>query len=454
MEGISKEEPEKKLEMKVNKMTEERGKRRKKRGRGGHGSRRRLVVFGCLGVVVLAAVFLLFTPIFNIAEVYCEGNDKIAAEDVVKAANVELGKNIFSVRMGKIRRNVESIAFVEEASVYRVFPNKIRVSVRECMPVSYVYTNEKCYMIDEAGKILRIVEDKESVDALIVSEEREKYENLAKKKEGQEAQDKLQKTGQDEEEDAEAEPTRTPEPTATAEAEENEDGEEADKKEKEDGEEESRTEPTAEPTQAPSEGEILRGKYNIPVVLGLEYEKAEAGEMPKSRNEERYRETLELLKEMKNTDLLFRSTLVDVRNPSDIRIWIEDRLEIMLSGFDNLSYKPRFLAKVINEGISAYEHAVVDYRGEDVYVRPHDDGEDRVKTKKKSGKTDDESKETAEKKNEKTAKEADEDDDGGDVKATAKPTAKKTKETVDALEDDDEMGQKTEETGARTGEEE
>ena len=126
----------------------------------------------------------------------------------------------------------------------------------------------------------------------------------------------------------------------------------------------------------------------------------------------------------------------------------------MLSGFDNLSYKTRFLAKVINEGISAYEHAVVDYRGEDVYVRPHDDGEDRVKTKKKSGKTDDESKETAEKKDEKTAKEADEDDDGGDVKATAKPTAKKTKETVDALEDDDEMGQKTEETGARTGEEE
>lgn len=345
---------------------------RRKRRRGEHRSRRRLAVFACLGIVLAAAVVLMFTPFFNIVEVYCQGNDKVAAEDVIAAADVTVGKNIFSIRMGKIRRNVESIPFVESASVRRVFPNKIEISIQECMPVSYVYTDEKCYMIDEEGKILRIIEDKESVDALVVSEEREKYDKLKQKNEEQQVQ----------ENDGEASATATPEPTATATVEPEEENTDESGETSDTAAGEQTTEPESTPT--PVEGDILKEKYNIPVVLGLEYEKAEEGEMPKSRNEERYQDTLAMLKEMRNAELLYRATLVDVRNPSDIRIWIEDRLEIMLSSFDDMSYRMQFLARVIQEGISAYEHAVVDFRGDDVYVRPHDDGSAWVSEKKKS----------------------------------------------------------------------
>lgn len=406
--------------------------RRKERGRSGRGSRRRIAVFGSLAVCLIALTALLLTPIFNITEVYCEGNDKVLAEDILAAANVEIGRNIFGIKPGQISRNVKAIPFVEESSVRRVFPNKIKISVTECVPVSYVYTNDKCYMIDESGMVLRIIDDKASVDALIISEEREKYADLAKK-----SKDNKDKENDKTDAESTAEPTDEADEEAdededTAEDEDEDGGESADKEEQTD---EDGTEPTSEPTEIPSEGEILKSKYNIPVVLGLEYKQAEEKRMPKSGNEDRYRKTLELLKDMKDAGLLFRATLVDVRNASDIRIWIEDRLEIMLSGFDNLSYKTKFLAKIINEGISAYEHAVVDFRGDDVYVRPHDDGEERVKIKKQSLDEDETNSEENISEEKKNTDEPEEDSDETEDDA-------ETKKTVTSLEDEDDR-QKT-----------
>ena len=75
----------------------------------------------------------------------------------------------------------------------------------------------------------------------------------------------------------------------------------------------------------------------------------------------------------------------------DIRLVIENRLEVLLGKADNIDYRCKFLAEVINTRISASESVILDYRGDDIYAETRDDGKERVdksvrkKTESKSG---------------------------------------------------------------------
>ena len=59
----------------------------------------------------------------------------------------------------------------------------------------------------------------------------------------------------------------------------------------------------------------------------------------------------------------------------------------MLGDADNIDYRAKFMAEVINNKISAYEVAILDYTGDDIYVRPREDGKQRVAEKKKKTNT-------------------------------------------------------------------
>lgn len=94
-------------------------------------------------VLVLAVVttIALMLPVFNVVEVYCEGNSEVKTEDIITAAKLETGKNIFLENLGRAKRSVESITNIKSAEIRRVFPNKICISVSERVPFAYVPSN-------------------------------------------------------------------------------------------------------------------------------------------------------------------------------------------------------------------------------------------------------------------------------------------------------------------------
>ena len=49
-----------------------------------------ILVIICLGV----AIGILFTPIFDVQEVYCEGNSRISSVEIIEKAQVGIGENI------------------------------------------------------------------------------------------------------------------------------------------------------------------------------------------------------------------------------------------------------------------------------------------------------------------------------------------------------------------------
>ncbi len=287
-----------------------------------------------LGIGV--GVGLLFTPIFHVQEVYCEGNDRISQEEIIAAAEVQMGKNILSERLSEIKKRVAEVPMVEEVKVRRVFPNKIKIWIRERIPAAYIYTDGQAVMIDVEGKVLEIIDD-ERVGQLLAAYKPVKIEKEEKKEE-QETKPEATAT---------PEPKKTPEPTETSE---------------------------------PESREILppEGMYSVPVVVGIELEKPQVGKEAQSKEREKLSQMMATFRALDAAELLIRSTYMDVTNPADVILMIENRLEVQFGNLDNIDYRCRFLATVVREKIGATEVAIMDYREKDLYVRPPEDGKDRV----------------------------------------------------------------------------
>lgn len=130
--------------------------------------------------------------------------------------------------------------------------------------------------------------------------------------------------------------------------------------------------------QQPENEEVY---LKIPVVAGIELSDAKLGREADSKNKSKFDELFKLCRALNDAGILGKCTYIDITNVSDIIIMAENRLEVHFGTTENVEYRTKFLAEVINTKLSAYEKAIMDYTGDDIYVRPPDDGKDKVTPK-------------------------------------------------------------------------
>ena len=119
-----------------------------------------------LGLTALALVvgaafyvhrFATSATVFAVADL--ESVDVVNAERVTPAAVRErfaedVGRTVFAVPLGERRLSVEEIPWVEAATVQRVFPNRLRVYVRERTPVAFLRQGQSLWLVDGQGVVL------------------------------------------------------------------------------------------------------------------------------------------------------------------------------------------------------------------------------------------------------------------------------------------------------------
>jgi cell division protein FtsQ len=67
-----------------------------------------------------------------------------------------MGRNIFQVSLAERKRELEKIPWVETATVIRLWPNHLRVMVKERMPVAFVALGEHVELIDAQGVVMEM----------------------------------------------------------------------------------------------------------------------------------------------------------------------------------------------------------------------------------------------------------------------------------------------------------
>ena len=82
------------------------------------------------------------------------GLTEVSRAQILPVFGEDIGRNIFFVPIGERRRELEAIPWVENATVMRVLPNEIRVSVVERKPVAFTRHGQQIGLVDASGVLL------------------------------------------------------------------------------------------------------------------------------------------------------------------------------------------------------------------------------------------------------------------------------------------------------------
>ena len=82
------------------------------------------------------------------------GNQFVGRAAITDVFTPDLGKSILRVPLEARRRQLEAIPWVQEATVERTLPDRIRVEVTERTPVAFLRTGNELQLVDASGVLL------------------------------------------------------------------------------------------------------------------------------------------------------------------------------------------------------------------------------------------------------------------------------------------------------------
>ena len=136
--------------------------RRKKFGGRGWTFYRRVLVWTVAGAAgltaaVVTARFLLYSPqvlLLNSEQIELLGNHIVGREAVLQPFAADLNRSVLRIPLDARRAQLESLNWVESASVQRILPNRLRVELVERTPIAFLRDGTSLSLIDAHGVIL------------------------------------------------------------------------------------------------------------------------------------------------------------------------------------------------------------------------------------------------------------------------------------------------------------
>ena len=116
---------------------------------------------GIFSVVIVCAYmltnFLEHDARFRIAgtsNIQAAGLAQVSRADMLPVFGEDIGRNIFFVPLKERRKQLEQIPWIEHATVMRLLPDQIRISVVERKPIAFVRQGSQVELIDANGVLL------------------------------------------------------------------------------------------------------------------------------------------------------------------------------------------------------------------------------------------------------------------------------------------------------------
>jgi cell division protein FtsQ len=129
------------------------------RRRRWHAVARPLVKYGFLGAVLAFGLYrgghvIADARVLQIAAVDVRGNHQLSKAAVVDMLDGLRGENILRVDLEGWRDTLRRSSWIQDASLRRVFPSTIEVSVQEREPISLARLDGHLYLVDSLGVVI------------------------------------------------------------------------------------------------------------------------------------------------------------------------------------------------------------------------------------------------------------------------------------------------------------
>ncbi|MET0894489.1 MAG: FtsQ-type POTRA domain-containing protein [Acidimicrobiia bacterium] len=126
--------------------------------------RRRRVLFAviALAAVGTAAWIVTRSPFLDVDHLQVVGNTRETSEEVAAAAGLATGDPMMWIDPHEAAKRVEALPWVATATVSRVWPDTVKITVSERTPVAWVQAGEpntetsRALVIDAAGRVLSL----------------------------------------------------------------------------------------------------------------------------------------------------------------------------------------------------------------------------------------------------------------------------------------------------------
>lgn len=112
-------------------------------------------------IVVIAIIVLLIlsrTVLFNSSEIIVNGVSKYTEAQILEAADIKLGDNLFKQSPKAIENKlIEKLVYIESAEIKRQLPDSITINVTEAKPFACCEYGEGLYaIVSQSGKFLEV----------------------------------------------------------------------------------------------------------------------------------------------------------------------------------------------------------------------------------------------------------------------------------------------------------
>lgn len=116
-----------------------------------------------ISALIASFIFFMMSPLFNLAQIEVENNEKINTDTIISLSGLTLGENIYKTSTNKIKRNIKQNAYIENVIIKRKLPNTIIVTVKERKTTynleyasSFAYINNQGYILEISSEKLEV----------------------------------------------------------------------------------------------------------------------------------------------------------------------------------------------------------------------------------------------------------------------------------------------------------
>jgi cell division protein FtsQ len=116
-----------------------------------------LCLAACVAAALVAKSFLLHDERFVIpssSSIQFQGNEHVTRAQLLNVFGGDIERNIFKVPLADRRAELEQMPWVAHATVMRLLPNRLRVSIVERTPVAFVRQGNHIGLVDANGVLL------------------------------------------------------------------------------------------------------------------------------------------------------------------------------------------------------------------------------------------------------------------------------------------------------------
>jgi len=114
-----------------------------------------LLTVAVVGAVALAGWAVFFSSWLATEQVDVGGTSIVTADEVRKAAAIDVGTPLVRVDLDAARDRIEELPAVDSASVHRSWPHTIEITVKERVPLATVPRHDQWFAMDDEGVLFR-----------------------------------------------------------------------------------------------------------------------------------------------------------------------------------------------------------------------------------------------------------------------------------------------------------